>query len=78
MAALRRAVREVVRRHEVLRTTYEVAGGSVVQVVGEAVEVELEVEELRAVGERRAGGGVGAGAEGGGAARRSTSAPGRW
>ena len=49
--ALRRAVREVVRRHEALRTRYEVAGGRVVQVVGEAVEVLAEVEELRAVGE---------------------------
>jgi amino acid adenylation domain-containing protein/FkbM family methyltransferase len=44
--ALGRALAEVVRRHEVLRTGYEVEGGEPVQRVWEWREVRLEVEEV--------------------------------
>src|SRR6266536_355721 len=45
--SLRRALTEVVRRHEVLRTTFEEVDGEPVQIVHEPFEVELPVEDLR-------------------------------
>ena len=39
--ALRRAFAEIVRRHDVLRTTFSVQGGAPVQVVAPAVDVDL-------------------------------------
>jgi amino acid adenylation domain-containing protein len=47
--ALERALREVVRRHEVLRTTFALQDGEPVQVVHDAVEIRLPVEDLRAI-----------------------------
>jgi amino acid adenylation domain-containing protein len=44
---LRRALTEVVRRHEILRTTFEELDGEPVQVVHAPFEVELPVEDLR-------------------------------
>ena len=44
--ALRRALGEVVRRHEVLRARFEVAGGGPVQVLGPATPFELAVHDL--------------------------------
>ncbi|HEX5699036.1 MAG TPA: condensation domain-containing protein, partial [Rubrobacter sp.] len=49
--ALRRTVSEVVRRHEVLRTRFEVVGSEPVQVIEEAVDVELPVIDLSELSE---------------------------
>jgi amino acid adenylation domain-containing protein len=49
--ALRRAFQELVRRHEVLRTTFASAGGLPVQVIAPEAEVELPVEDLSGVSE---------------------------
>jgi amino acid adenylation domain-containing protein len=46
VAALERSLQEVVRRHEVLRTTFEMADGSPVQVVHAELAVELPVVDL--------------------------------
>ncbi len=45
--ALRRSLREVVRRHESLRTTFAVRGGSPVQVVAPELALDLPVIDLR-------------------------------
>ena len=47
MHALERAVRELVRRHESLRTTFGVVAGEPVQVVAPALTVRLEGWDLR-------------------------------
>src|SRR5215213_4860732 len=47
LAVLQRCLTEIVRRHEILRTTFEVRDGQPVQVVSPAVEVDLLVEDLR-------------------------------
>jgi amino acid adenylation domain-containing protein len=47
VAALERALGEVVRRHEVLRTTFASEGGNPVQVVGPPQALSLPVIELR-------------------------------
>ncbi|MEW5928294.1 MAG: amino acid adenylation domain-containing protein [Gemmatimonadota bacterium] len=54
--ALRRALEEIVRRHDALRTTIELREGEPVQVVGSAAAVPLPVDDLSAVpgGERGA------------------------
>jgi amino acid adenylation domain-containing protein len=49
--ALEETLSEVVRRHEVLRTRFAEEGGRAVQVVGEAAEVRLVVEELDGLSE---------------------------
>ena len=46
-AALERALREVVRRHEVLRTSFSVVDGRPVQVIHDEVDLSLTVDELR-------------------------------
>ena len=46
--ALERSLKEVVRRHEVLRTTFTVVEGQPVQVIGEGEEFGLSVLELAA------------------------------
>ena len=46
--ALERSLKEVVRRHEVLRTTFTVVQGQPVQVIGEGEEFGLSVLELAA------------------------------
>jgi amino acid adenylation domain-containing protein len=48
-AALERALRETVRRHEVLRTTYREVQGRAVQVVGTWEDVSLPCEDLRSL-----------------------------
>src|SRR5436305_14485020 len=45
--ALRRSLREVVRRHESLRTTFVVRGGRPVQVVAPEPALDLPVIDLR-------------------------------
>ncbi|MET0397745.1 MAG: condensation domain-containing protein, partial [Longimicrobiaceae bacterium] len=51
VAALRRAVGEIVRRHETLRTTFADADGSPVQVIAPSGAFALPVEDLSALGE---------------------------
>ncbi|HYO54119.1 non-ribosomal peptide synthetase, partial [Archangium sp.] len=46
VAALERSLRELIRRHETLRTTFASPGGRVVQVISPEVRLELEVEDL--------------------------------
>ena len=46
VAALERALAELVRRHEVLRTTFREVDGVPVQVVGAAAAVDLPMEDL--------------------------------
>jgi acyl-CoA synthetase (AMP-forming)/AMP-acid ligase II/acyl carrier protein len=43
---LRRGMRHMAARHEILRTTFEVAGGLPVQVVHASADVDLEVRDL--------------------------------
>jgi len=50
--ALRKALREVVRRHEVLRTRFEVEDATPVQVIAPELKFELEVEDLSALAAR--------------------------
>jgi amino acid adenylation domain-containing protein len=47
VAALRRSLREVVRRHEPLRTTFAVRSGAPVQEVAAELDLELPVIDLR-------------------------------
>src|SRR5579871_3643761 len=47
---LGRVVKEVVRRHEVLRTRFGMEGGKGVQIIEAEGKVELEVEELEVKG----------------------------
>jgi amino acid adenylation domain-containing protein len=49
--ALRRSLREVVRRHEALRTTFAVRGGAPVQAVAAELRLELPVIDLRWIAE---------------------------
>ncbi|HET6978705.1 MAG TPA: amino acid adenylation domain-containing protein [Pyrinomonadaceae bacterium] len=52
--ALEKAINEVIRRHEVLRTTFATAAGEPVQVINEAVYLTLTVEDISRAGEDRA------------------------
>ncbi|HWM88866.1 MAG TPA: MupA/Atu3671 family FMN-dependent luciferase-like monooxygenase, partial [Kofleriaceae bacterium] len=47
VAALERAIGDVVRRHEILRTTYRREGGSIVATAAPSLEVPLAVTDLR-------------------------------
>lgn len=47
VAALGRSLNEIVRRHEALRTTFEVVDGQPVQRIAEAFEIDLPVEDLQ-------------------------------
>ncbi|MBZ5521196.1 MAG: non-ribosomal peptide synthase/polyketide synthase [Acidobacteriia bacterium] len=47
LAALKRGIREIVRRHEVLRTRFEAADGGPRQVIEAEVPLDLDVVELR-------------------------------
>ena len=49
--ALERAFREIVRRHEVLRTRFESREGVPHQVIAPSLEIHLEVQDLSALGE---------------------------
>ncbi len=47
--ALERSFNEVVRRHEVLRTTYPIEGGRVLQAIAPALHLDLAMADLRAL-----------------------------
>src|SRR6185369_2338840 len=51
VTALERAINEVVRRHEVLRTTFRTVNGEPVQVVAPAQPVRLPILDLSQIGE---------------------------
>jgi hypothetical protein len=61
VAVFERALNEVVRRHEVLRTTFTVTDGEPAQCVMPALDIKVEVEDLRSLplGERLAHAGQG-------------------
>jgi amino acid adenylation domain-containing protein/non-ribosomal peptide synthase protein (TIGR01720 family) len=44
--ALERALREIMRRHEVLRTTFATSGGKPAQIIHEEVELRLPIEDV--------------------------------
>jgi amino acid adenylation domain-containing protein len=44
---LRRCLIEIVRRHEVLRTRFSMAGGTPVQIIAPQMDVDLPIEDLR-------------------------------
>jgi acyl-CoA synthetase (AMP-forming)/AMP-acid ligase II len=46
-ALLERSFNEIVRRHEILRTTIDVAGGRIIQVIAPQLTVPLAVDDLR-------------------------------
>ena len=46
VAALERTLSEIVRRHEVLRTSFSTMAGEPRQVIGAATEIKLPVEDL--------------------------------
>ncbi len=52
--ALEKTINEVIRRHEVFRTTFASEGGEPVQVINEAVPFVLTVEDISGEGEDRA------------------------
>jgi amino acid adenylation domain-containing protein len=49
VSALARSLTEIVRRHDVLRTTFELADGLPLQRIGEPVDVPLPLVDLRSV-----------------------------
>ncbi|HEX8150720.1 MAG TPA: amino acid adenylation domain-containing protein [Pyrinomonadaceae bacterium] len=49
--ALEEALTEIVRRHEILRTTFRVRDGEPVQVIGPTRRVEIKVEDYSGLGE---------------------------
>ena len=51
--ALEKAINEVMRRHEVFRTTFATGDGEPVQVINEGVHLELTVEDISGEGEDR-------------------------
>ena len=50
LRALESAINEIVRRHEVLRTRFEVVGGAPTQVIDEWGPRKLQVEDLKSLG----------------------------
>jgi amino acid adenylation domain-containing protein len=54
ISALEASINEIVRRHEVLRTTFAAAGGRPVQVVASALHLALREEDLRGRSEAEA------------------------
>ena len=53
VAALDRSLNEIVRRHEVLRTTFSVENGEPVQVVHESMRLNLPVLDISDSPDRR-------------------------
>jgi hypothetical protein len=53
VAVLERSINEIVRRHEILRTTFAVIGGRHVQVIAPQLTVALAFDDLRALPESR-------------------------
>ncbi|MGH9762805.1 MAG: condensation domain-containing protein, partial [Blastocatellia bacterium] len=53
LEALSRSLAEVVRRHEILRTTFPVADGHPVQVIGRASDFQLRIADLQGFPENR-------------------------
>jgi amino acid adenylation domain-containing protein len=51
LAALQDSLNEIIRRHEVLRTSFTVVDGQPVQVINQAVPLTLAVEDLRSLSE---------------------------
>jgi amino acid adenylation domain-containing protein/non-ribosomal peptide synthase protein (TIGR01720 family) len=51
--ALERSLREIVRRHEILRTTYRTVGDNPVQVIGTADEFAMRQVDLRGISSQR-------------------------
>ncbi|MFH1857371.1 MAG: condensation domain-containing protein, partial [Candidatus Omnitrophota bacterium] len=51
LAALRRSITEIVRRHEILRTTFPVKDGSPVQSIASPSEINITTVDLRHVPE---------------------------
>jgi hypothetical protein len=49
VSALEQSIREIVRRHEVLRIRFEESGGEVLQLVGEVVEIHMGMWDLSGV-----------------------------
>ncbi len=49
VCALERAVNEIIRRHEVLRTTFETVDGLPIQVIHPELVIELPVDDLRSI-----------------------------
>jgi len=47
VAALKRSLEQLVQRHEVLRTTFQVADGRPVQVIKPSIEIDLRVGDLQ-------------------------------
>ncbi len=58
VAALGRSLAEIIRRHDILRTTFTEIEGEVLQVVGPVVAVPLPVVDLQALPENRREAGV--------------------
>ena len=54
--ALERTLNEIVRRHEILRTTFDVIDGQPVQIVSPSLHVPLILEDLSAMAGPRAAG----------------------
>lgn len=52
VAILERALREIVHRHESLRTTFAILDGNLVQIVSQSVRMDLAHDDLRALPER--------------------------
>ena len=55
VAAMERALNEIVRRHEVLRTTFESRDGMPYQIIAESVYLPMGVEDLTAIPEEQRG-----------------------
>lgn len=45
--ALKKSIDEIIRRHDVLRTTFRMVDGQIVQVIEEEMQIDLGVEDLR-------------------------------
>ncbi|HEV2763828.1 MAG TPA: condensation domain-containing protein, partial [Pyrinomonadaceae bacterium] len=55
VGVLEEALSEIVRRHEILRTTFESAGGQPVQVIWKPEPLRVALEDLRGLGEAEMG-----------------------